>query len=86
MKAIIDCVTLGWELVEHMGRGSSVKGKVGRLGTFDQQYVPKGHFSGMCPLGLHGFSSRIGFYLEREKDARIKTTFRIFFLYRESLN
>lgn len=69
-----------------MGRGSSVKGKVGRLGTFGQQYVPKGHFSSMCPLGLRGFSSRIEFSWEREKDARIKTTFRIFFLYREPLN
>lgn len=51
-----------------------MKEKVGILATSDQGEISRGHFSGMCPVELHGFRPRISFSLESEKDERVQTT------------
>lgn len=60
-----------------------MKGKVGILGTSYQGWISGGHFSGMCPVEMHGFRPRIRFSLESEKGGRIETIFYFFFLIQE---
>lgn len=50
-----------------------MKGKVGILRISYQGWISRDHFSGTCPVEVHGFRPRIRFSPESEKGGRIET-------------